>query len=119
MPLVYPIKLYVKHPATAIFVSAGLAVNAAIWVWMLTSIPPQSEQVFLHYNIFFGVDAIGSWGEILSVPISGLVILLANGAIGWALFARDKYFAHFLNAAAFLCQLFLLAVAALLITLNT
>lgn len=99
----------------------GLAVatNAVVWVLLLTQIPRGSDQIFLHYTIFFGVDDIGPWRNLLIIPAGGLFILLANGIFGWTMFQRDKYLAHALNAAAFMTQLIVLAASLLIVTLNT
>lgn len=114
----YPLKLYFRHLPNLIILSLALLVNAAIWVWLLSQIGPQSEQIFLHYNILFGVDYVGEWWRVLFLPISGLVIMLANGVIGWALFGKDKFYAHLLNAVSLFCQIFLFVAAALLVFLN-
>lgn len=119
MPLVYPLKLYAKHPATAVFFCFGVLTNAVVWALLLTQIPRESDQVFLHYTIFFGVDDIGPWRSLLTVPAAGLFIVLANGIFGWSVFSRDKFLAHILNAAACVCQLLLLASSFLLVTLNS
>jgi hypothetical protein len=109
----------VKHPATAVFFAVSVLANLAIWVLLLTQIPRGSNQIFLHYTIFFGVDDIGPWRELLVVPAGGLFILLVNGIAGWLGFQKDKYLAHLLNAAACITQLFLLAASFLIVTLNT
>jgi hypothetical protein len=119
MPLVYPLKLYAKHPATAALFCLGVLVNAIVWALLLTQVPRESDQVFLHYTIFFGVDDIGPWRRLLIVPAAGLFIVLANGIFGWWAFSRDKFLAHLMNAGAALCQLFLLASSFLLVTLNS
>ena len=92
--------------------------NLVTWAWLLWQIRPQSEALFLHYNILFGVDSIGDWFEILYLPLSGAFILSSNAAAGWLLFSRDKYLAHFLNATAVICQVCLLMAALLLVALN-
>jgi len=116
--MLYPLKLYFRHLPNLIILSLSLATNIAIWVWLLWQIRPHDEQIFLHYNILFGVDYVGEWWRILFLPISGLAILLVNGAIGWSLFGKDKFYAQLLNAVSLFCQIFLLVAAALLVFLN-
>src|SRR4030042_1891246 len=37
-----------------------------------------SSQLFLHYNIYFGIDWIGSWYKIYIYPFAGLLIFIIN-----------------------------------------
>src|SRR3989344_3163074 len=114
----YPLKLYFRHLPNLIILSLSLAVNVAIWVWLLWQIGPQDEQIFLHYNILFGVDYVGEWGRVFFLPINGLAILLVNCVSGWSLFGKDKFYAQLLNATSLFCQIFLFVTAALLVFLN-
>jgi hypothetical protein len=118
MPSLYPIKLYARHPATILLVSASVLANIAVWLWIGLQIPPTDELVFLHYTILFGVDTTGQWADLFAVPFGGFAAILINAAIGWIFFQRDKYIAHVLNAIALAVQLFLFAAAVLLVTLN-
>lgn len=114
----YPVKLYFKHWPTLLCSGVSLFLNIVIWVWLLIEIRPQTEPVFLHYNILFGVDYVGEWWQVLYLPISGLVIIIVNAVMGWLLFSRDKFLAQILNGISLFCQLFLLIAAALLVFLN-
>jgi len=98
--------------------SLSLFLNLATWIWLLWQIGPTPEPIFLHYNILFGVDLVGPWWKVLYLPITGIIILLVNGTLGWLLFGRDKFIAQFLNAVTVLCQIFLFITAALLVFLN-
>lgn len=101
-----------------IMMSAALAMNIAMWMWLLFHIHPQSEQLFLHYTILFGVDLIGSWNKIFFLPISGFFIIMVNALIGWLMFKSDKFFAQILNAVALFCQILLLIGTWLVVYLN-
>ncbi len=114
----YPVKLYIKHWPTLLCLGASLLLNIATWIWLLIEIRPQTEPVFLHYNILFGVDYVGEWWQVLYLPISGIVIIIVNAVMGWLLFNRDKFLAQILNGIGLFCQLFLLIAAALLVFLN-
>lgn len=116
--LLYPIKLYFKNLPIFITTVAALCLNIATWIWLLIEIRPQTEPVFLHYNILFGVDYVGEWWQVLYLPISGIVIIIVNAVMGWLLFGRDKFLAQILNGISLFCQLFLLIAAALLVFLN-
>ena len=114
----YPIKLYFKHLSNQILLPVSLLLNIATWVWLLWQIKPQTEPIFLHYNILFGVDYIGEWWKVLYLPIAGLFIIFINGILGWVMFGKDKFSAELLNFVSVVCQVFILIAAALLVFLN-
>jgi hypothetical protein len=114
----YPIKLYIKNLPNLIMLGSSLILNIAVWFWLFWQIRPQEEQIFLHYNILFGVDLVGSWWRIVFVPLSGLLIIIVNAILGWVLFRKDKFASQLLNATSVVCQIFLLIVASLLVFLN-
>jgi len=115
---IYPLKLYLKKKQNIILLGSALLLNIASWVWLLVNIRPSVGQVFLHYNILFGVDLVGSWYAVLSLPTAGLSIIILNAILGWFLYKQDAFAAYLLNAVAVLVNIFLLVAAALLVFLN-
>lgn len=114
----YPIKLYFKSLPNLIMLLASFLINILSWLWLIFQIRPQQEDIFLHYNILFGVDYLGSWWKVFYLPIFGLLIFLINTIIGWALFGKDKFIAQILNAVNLFCQIFIFIASALLVFLN-
>jgi hypothetical protein len=114
----YPIKLYFKHLPNLILLFLGFLLNLASWIWLLWQIKPQTDPIFLHYNILFGVDSIGEWWKVFYLPVVGLFIYIVNAILGWILFGRDKFTSQLLNFVSVLCQVFILIAAALLVFLN-
>jgi len=115
---IYPIKLYLKNLFNLITLILSLAINILSWLWLIFQIKPQQEDIFLHYNILFGVDYLGSWWKVFYLPIFGLLILITNNLIGWLLFGKDKFIAQILNAVNLFCQIFIFLAVALLVFLN-
>ena len=89
-----------------------------VWAWLLWNIRPQDESLFLHYNILFGVDLIGSWGQIFYIPLVGAIIFVVNFLLGWFLFKKTELPAYLLLAMSILCQIFLGITASLVVFLN-
>ena len=114
----YPLKLYLKYLPNLIMLSLALVINIAVWVWIFITIQPQSETIFLHYNILFGVDYIGEWWRVFFMPMTGLLIFVLNFLVGWALFHKDKFVSIILNAVNVMCQILVLVASSLLIFLN-
>lgn len=114
----FPLKLYIKKVSTGGFFALGLALNLFVWLWLWLHIPSELDELFLHYNILFGVDLIGPAWHIYLVPLSGLIILLTNVFLGWALFKKEPFASYILNFSACFVQLFLIIDAYLLVLLN-
>ena len=115
---IYPLKLYLRKKQNLILLSLALLFNIASWIWLLYNIRPSTGQVFLHYNILFGVDLVGSWYNVLSLPVAGFFIIFLNALLGWFLYKQDHFAAYLLNAIAVLVNIFLLVSSALLVFLN-
>lgn len=118
MAPIYPIKLYLRHFPNAVLITLSFILQTVIWVWLLWNIHSGPEPIFLHYNVLFGVDYIGEWWRVLTLPLVGLGILLSNALVGWLCFHRDKFVAYLMNTVALLCQILLLVAAVLLVFLN-
>jgi hypothetical protein len=114
----YPFKLYIRHPYTKILLIITVVLNLLVWLSIALFIKPQDDPIFLHYNVLFGVDYLGLWWKILFLPLTGIMITLVNGVLGWLLFSKDKFVAHLLNTISVLSHIFILVATALLIFLN-
>lgn len=54
---------------------------AAQWGILFWKFPPQEGTVFLHYNIYFGIDATGEWNQLLWIPGAGAALFLFNSVV--------------------------------------
>jgi len=115
----YPIKLYFKNHFNFIASVLSILLNLITWVWLAAQIRPQTELIFLHYNILFGVDYVGEWYKVYYVPLTGWLIIIFNFLLGWFFFSRDKFIAILLNIVNVLAQIFLALTAAILVFLNS
>lgn len=114
----YPLKLYIQKRQNLMLFGGTIVLNAASWIWLATHIHPHLGQVFLHYNILFGVDLVGPWYAVYTLPLAGLCIFLLNGMLGWVLFKQDAFAAYLLNTIALVVNTLLLVSSALLVFLN-
>ncbi len=115
----YPIKLYIQHLPHLFMITASVLINAGMWVQLLWQLHGErGEQIFLHYNMLFGVDAIGEWWKVLYLPVAGLFVLILNLALGWILYQKNKFAGYMLSAGAVLFQIFLFIASTLLVFLN-
>ena len=110
----YPLKLYFFSIPIMLMVSLSLLLNLFSWFWLKSQLPNTSE-LFLHYNVLFGVNYIGESWKVFFVPLVGLIILSANFFMGWLLYKKDKFMAQVLNFVSILCQIFIIFVAFILV----
>lgn len=115
---IYPFRLYSKNLAILVPSVLTLATNFLAWFWLLWQIPRGDQQLFLHYNILFGVDKVGTYGGVFLITTVGLVIFIINYLLGWLLFNKDKYSSIILNYTSLICQIFVFVVALLIVFMN-
>ncbi len=89
-----------------------------MWVYAAFYVHPTADQIFLHYNVVFGVDLIGEWWKILAVPFGGFLIFLLNFSLSWYCYSKDKILARFLTVVAATLNLFLVIAFYLVVGLN-
>ncbi len=91
MKSVARVKKLFALPTARITIPFALALVAAGWIATLVTLPRVAKTagtIPLHYNIYFGVDAIGSWWQLLIVPAFATLVFLVNMAI--ALWQREQ-----------------------------
>ena len=114
----YYLKLYFRDPWVAIPLVGSVVLQALNWWYILTRIHPQTEQIFLHYNIIFGVDLIGNWWKIFYLPGFGTLILFINYTMSFWSYGRDKVLAHVLSVSTFIFEVFLAVAVVMIVGLN-
>ncbi|NIP32637.1 hypothetical protein GWN91_02975 [Candidatus Saccharibacteria bacterium] len=99
----------------------AIILQIGLWVLIIAKIVPiagQADFLSLHYNIYFGIDLIGSWYKIFTVPIVGLIFLIINICLIVVLYQREKFLSYFLAASNFLISLGLFVALTLIVLLN-
>ncbi len=93
-----------------------VALSTMLIFWKLAPLGVDGRLLALHYNVFFGVDLLGSWYQALALPGLGLVMFFAN-----MLFARQvwerEHLLSFLFATGTIIAELALFVAVVFITL--
>lgn len=99
----------------------SLVLNLAVWAFLYLKFFPlrTAEGVLpLHYNIYFGIDFVGAWYEILIMPLVGIFFIAINFFLADIIYLRDKVTGYFLIGAAAFSQVLLLLAAYAIIMLN-
>ncbi len=84
----------------------GFLVNLSTWVFLFITFKPQTDPIFLHYNIYFGVDLIGQWYHIfIYLPAIGFCIYLVNLLISYILYSRERILSYSIGGLNIFIQL--------------
>lgn len=101
----------------------SILVNIFIWLVLYYKIYPLSYlteygQIFLHYNVYFGIDNIGQWSKTFIIPLLGLFIILFNNLLAYNFYLKEKLISQVLVVSQAVLQVILFAAAIFVILLN-
>jgi len=85
----------------------SLSLNFYLWYLIYNFVDFFKEFHVLHYNIYFGIDLIGSPQKLLNIPLWGILILIFNLLIAYIIYIIKKSFIipYFLLIASFFIHL--------------
>jgi len=104
-----------------IYLSILLAINIIIWIFCYFIIKQINyDQIFLHYNVDFGINLIGKASNIYLIPILGLAIITVNFLLyGNISKHKDrKFISHILFVSALIANIVLLISTASIYLIN-
>lgn len=103
-----------------IFFSLGLSVlaNAGIWAALLFTVEAVDRPIILHYNIYFGVDAIGDWRNVFIMPAIALLIFLVNLILSRFFYYKERLASYLFTGMGLLAQLLMAVGVASVIIIN-
>lgn len=116
--MLYSPKLYVRDLWIAVPGALSLLAQAVILFWIMRNVHPTAEQIFLHYNIIFGVDLIGEWWKIYYLSIFAVLAFMLNYALSFWFYVKDRFLSRMLSLFTLMVELFLLLGAWFIIGLN-
>ena len=104
------------------FFQVSLGLSFALWlamtgllVWRVLPIVYLKTAVPLHYNIHIGVDDVGPWWRIFTVPFLGLLFIFMNLILARFMWSRDPMLSHVTAASTVLLELVLLTATVFII----
>jgi len=82
----------------ALGLTFGLSVllNGALWLLLSRALVNFDAIIPLHYDIYFGINALGPWYQLFVIPGLGLAVISLNFSLASFLFSRDKVLSYFL-----------------------
>jgi len=93
------------------FLILAVLINLSSWIYLYIKIKPQTEPIYLHYNIYFGVDLIGQWYQIFFFPLTGLLVCLINTIISYIIYKREKIVSYIIIGITIFLQTIILAAS--------
>jgi hypothetical protein len=96
----------------------SLFLNLGIWIVLYMYIKPSQDPIYLHYNIYFGINLIGEWYKIYIIPLSGLLIILVNYLAGVTMYTSNRILSYLVVIFTIPVNLFLALAAVLLVFIN-
>ena len=94
----------------------ALGLNILMWLWLIFIVRPTVDNQVLHYNIYFGIDQLGSGIKIYLLPILGLIIIAVNLLLILFKPLHKKLFTY-ISIMSLLMQV-LLVLSAILLIIN-
>ena len=114
----YSPKLYFRDLWTLTPLVGAILAQLFLWGYLIANIRPDAGQIFLHYNIIFGVDLVGDWWKIYFIPLAGILVIALNYFFSWMFYSVDKFLARLTSGWVLFFHLFLMIGAILLVRLN-
>lgn len=97
----------------------ALALNIANWVLLWLFVEPVDLPIILHYNVYFGVDILGSWKEVFISPLLSIILFMINFFLGFFLYKKkEKIASYILILGNLMLQLAFLVYSISLILIN-
>ena len=93
----------------------SLAFNLVLWLLLLRSVADFTAIIPIHYDIYFGINALGPGYRLLIIPGFGLAVILLNFSLAFLFFSRERILSYFLLWSSLLIQLILLLAAAAIV----
>lgn len=93
--------------------------NIINWLIIFIFLRPATENIILHYNVYFGVDMTGKRESAYILPSVGLLIILINSLLSYFFYKnKEKIAGYILLISAFMVQLALIIAATSVIIIN-
>ncbi|MDO8599348.1 MAG: hypothetical protein Q7S02_04520 [bacterium] len=104
------------HPFVRWCAVASMTFLAGAWIAIL-AIPNSTadESIIVHYTTTFGIDALGSWTDLMRLPLTGTVLLVVNCGLARFLARQDHVDAPIVLMVASVVLEFAVLIGALLL----
>jgi hypothetical protein len=117
------LKNSVKIRGWFIFAGFGLSllINLATWAliyFRLFTIVKDATSVPLHYNVYFGIDWIGTPIDVFVLPLIGSAVFLVNFILAYIINVRERLMGYVVIISTIIIQLFILLASLFVVLIN-
>jgi hypothetical protein len=113
-------KEFFRNPIIQWLFIATIFINLVAWTLLAIFIRPSADPIWLHYNVYFGVDIIGSWWQAYILPVMGLFFFFVNFVLGYYFFnTKERIATHILFLASLLVQVSIIVAVVPIIIINS
>ena len=95
-----------------------LLLDLALPIWRIVPLGAARPFIPLHFNVYFGVDRLGPWKQIFTLPILGGVLFLFNLLLQTIVFKKEKLLAFLISAATVFLECIFFVAMVLIVLLN-
>lgn len=93
--------------------------NLANWLILRVWVKPVDFSIILHYNVYFGVDLIGSYQQVYVLPAIGIILFCINSLLSLYFYQqKERIASYILLLAMFMIQLSLIVASTSVILIN-
>lgn len=111
-------KPFFRDKLNLLLIILSLLLNLSIWFILKSKLTRSGFPMNLHYNVYFGVDYLGKYGESFVIPIVGIIVIAVNFFLGEYFFNRSKILSRLITISSIVIQIFLIIGAISVMMLN-
>ena len=95
---------YWTDPTVFFSFALALLANAGMWFVIWRIVKPTDQPMILHYNVYFGIDAIGDWRNVFLMPALALAFLLVNVVLSRFFYYKERLISYLFALMALVIQ---------------
>lgn len=103
--------LFLKNRVIFWFFLANFLTVFFNFFYIYLSLQTKEGLIPLHYNIYFGVDLLGSKDQIFKLPFVALFVLIINYFLAKTIYEQEKYLSYILVNVSLLVAVILFSAA--------
>ena len=92
--------------------------NGGMWAVLYKMVAPTELPVILHYNIYFGIDAVGNWKSVFFMPTLAVLLLVVNIVLSRFFYYKERLASYLFAGTALVLQLLMIAGVISVIIIN-
>ena len=113
------LKPYWRHKEIARILFLSAVINIIMWLYLFHNRIDSDYPIILHYNLFFGIDAQGSYEEVYMLPLAGAIIFAVNAWLAQFFYKIERMASYLLTVNIFIIQVLLMLASYLIVRVNT